>query len=198
MQDPTEPDRQEILTGPGDESRAPRTRKRASKKTVAIAAAALAGVLVAGGIGFSMAGTDPVQPAGPSQQSQGPGTAEGPGEDLGDDGDATMGDAVTEEPGDGTPAEAGQDDTASDGDTSGDAPRGDTSGGVPDGGTGSRTGAAGTDSKGAAESKNTNVSRPSTPPAQDSGDDTGTDGTADGAADGPAGEVAGQCAKSGC
>ncbi|MFI7443937.1 hypothetical protein [Nonomuraea indica] len=188
MHDPTEPDRQEILTGPGDESRARRTRKQASKKTVLIAATALVGVLAAGGIGFSLAGADPVQPGPATQQGQSPGTAEGPGEDLGDDGDATMGDAVTEEPGGDTPAEGGPDDTASDGDT----PRGDP-GGVDDDGTGSRTGAAGTDSKSTSESRNTNVSKPSASPAEDTGEDSG-----DGAADGPAGEVAGQCAKSGC
>lgn len=191
MHDPTEPDRHEILTGPGDESRAARTRKRANKKTVLIAATALVGVLAAGGIGFSLAGADPVQPGGPTQQGQSPGTADGPGEDLGDDGDATMGDAVTEEPGGDTPAESDQDDTASVGDASGDTPRGDTGDTGDDDGTDARTGGAGTDSKGTSESRNTNVSKPSTAPTEDTG-------TPDGAADGPAGEVAGQCAKSGC
>ncbi|MDF2705365.1 hypothetical protein AB0C18_07485 [Nonomuraea muscovyensis] len=189
MHDPTEPDRQEILTGPGEESRAPRKRRQAGNRTVLIAASALVGLLAAGGIGFSLAGGDPAQPDRPTQ-SQSPGTAEGPGEDLGDDGDATMGDVTTEEPGDGTRAEGGgEDDTASVGD--------ETGGVADDGGTDdTSTGAAGSDSKGTSESKNTNVNKgrqPTTAPAEDP---AGT--TADGAADGPSGEVAGQCAKSGC
>ena len=59
MQDPTEPDRQDILDGPGDHQRSGRSQK----KIIAIAASVLVALLAVGGVGYVMTsgGDAPVQ-----------------------------------------------------------------------------------------------------------------------------------------
>ncbi|HEX4813998.1 MAG TPA: hypothetical protein VFV66_14735, partial [Nonomuraea sp.] len=63
MQDPTEPDRPEILSGPGDVRLAEKSAGRSARspggkskaKIIVIAAAALVAVLAAGGVGYLLA-----------------------------------------------------------------------------------------------------------------------------------------------
>ncbi|MEV4012056.1 hypothetical protein AB0J35_16260 [Nonomuraea angiospora] len=177
MRDPIEPDRHEILSGPGDARLADKPPK-STKKTIAIAASALVAVLAAGGVGYMLAANPAgtVQPGGarpaPAQSTAG-------NEDLGGD-DATMGDVTTDAP---------------DGDTAADAPDDGSMGdAAPDLGTGDEpTGSdRGTDSAtGGKRPATTSPTRSATTnPAQPS------DG--DNPADGPAGELSGQCSKSGC
>ncbi|MFI7462557.1 hypothetical protein [Nonomuraea sp. NPDC049646] len=173
MHDPTETDRQEILSGPGSSPRPPGK----SRKTAVIAALALVGVLAAGGAGYLLA----AKPGQSVQQEQGSGRPS-PGTSAGDevfeaDEDATMGDATTDAPDDGLPAD-GSDDSAM-----GDAVT-DPGGGSDPADKGS-TGSDGTAQKGTGGKPGT----PSTKAPQPAGDDP---------ADGPAGQLSGQCAKSGC
>ncbi|MFI9592988.1 hypothetical protein [Nonomuraea sp. NPDC052265] len=182
MRDPIETDRQEILSGPGPSPRPPGK----SRKTVIIAASALAGVLAAGGAGYLLA----AKPGQSTQQEQGagrPSPAASPGDEVFEaDEDATMGDATTDAPDDGLPTD-GSDDSAM-----GDAVT-DTGGGsdpADKGSTGSdRTGrnggTGGTTQTGTGKKPGT----PSTKAPEPAGDN---------AADGPAGQLSGQCAKSGC
>ncbi|MEU8248522.1 hypothetical protein [Nonomuraea sp. NPDC048916] len=175
MQDPTEPDRQEILTGPGDEPRSPR-----KNRTLVIAASALVALLAAGGIGYGLAGNDPAQVGQPVQ----PAPAQSDGEGQAKEDDAT-GDATTDVPQDGTASDAGTD---TGGDTGGDS--------------GTRTDANTVDepadqgSAGTGTKRSTNVGtgkKPTSSPTAPAEDEP-----ADNPADGPGGLVSGQCAKSGC
>ncbi|MER6581480.1 hypothetical protein [Nonomuraea sp. NPDC001023] len=182
MHDPTEPDRQEILSGPGPSPRPPGK----SRKTAVIAAFALVGVLAAGGAGYLLA----AKPGQSAQQEQGSGRPS-PATSVGDevfeaDEDATMGDATTDAPtdaptatDDGLPAD-GSDDSAM-----GDAVT-DTGGG-PDP---ADKGSTGSDRAGDTTRTGTGK-KPGTPTMapQPEGDLP---------ADGPAGELSGQCAKNGC
>ncbi|MFI7125398.1 hypothetical protein ACIBQ1_06860 [Nonomuraea sp. NPDC050153] len=183
MRDPIEPDRPEILSGPGDTRLADKPPKSA-KKTVAIAAAALVAVLAAGGVGYLLA-ANPAGTVQPGGARPAPSQTAGGDEDLGGDDDATMGDVTADAPEDGDAPV----DTPDDG-SMGDA--------APDLGTGDEpTGDAGSDSaKGGKRPATTSPAKPGptdsapTKPAQpDEGDNP---------ADGPAGEVSGQCSKSGC
>ncbi|MEU1728050.1 hypothetical protein [Nonomuraea sp. NPDC005692] len=176
MHDPTETDRQEILSGPGPSPRPPGK----SRKTAIIAASALVGVLAAGGAGYLLA----AKPGPSAQQEQGSGRPS-PATSAGDevfeaDEEATMGDATTDAPDDGLPTD-GSDDSAM-----GDAVT-DTGGGsdpADKGSTGS-DGTGGTTQTGTGKKPGT----PSTKAPQPEGDNP---------ADGPAGELTGQCAKNGC
>lgn len=192
MQDPTETDRQEILSGPGDNRLATRNRRsenkapKKSQKTLFIVASALVAVLAAGGVGYMLA----ANPGETTQQGGRPAPAQSTGgaDDLQGD-DATMGDAATDSPGDGRPA--GDDDG-----TMGDVAD-PGSGGDPAADTGTDSTRTGTDS-----TKTGNGKKPATTPPtkvpQSSGNDTPADPPADSPADGPAGTVNGQCATSGC
>ncbi|MBB5778440.1 hypothetical protein [Nonomuraea jabiensis] len=181
MRDPIEPDRQEILSGPGDTRLAEKPRK-GTKKTIAIAASALVAVLAAGGVGYMLA-ANPTGTAQPGGARPAPAQSTAGSEDLGDD-DATMGDVTTDAP-EGDPAAGAPDDAPDDG-SMGDA--------APDLGTGDEpTGSdRGTDSApGGKRPATTSPAKPGpTKSAQPS------DG--DNPADGPAGELSGQCSKSGC
>ncbi|MFI9837925.1 hypothetical protein ACIHFD_12880 [Nonomuraea sp. NPDC051941] len=178
MRDPIEPDRHEILSGPGDTRSADKPPKR-TKKTIAIAASALVAVLAAGGVGYMLAANPAgtVQPGGarpaPAQSTAG-------NDDLGGDDDATMGDVTTDAP-EGDPAADAPDDGSV-----GDA--------APDLGTGDEpTGSdRGTDSS-------TGGKRPATTsPAKPGPTKSAQPSDGDNPADGPAGELSGQCSKSGC
>ncbi|MEU8355128.1 hypothetical protein AB0C27_03855 [Nonomuraea sp. NPDC048882] len=200
MQDPTEADRQEILTGPGDtrlENRASGNRRprQKSNKTLLIAGSALIAVLVAGGAGYMLASN----PFGSAQQGGGPATSQSAdaNQDQGGDDDATAGDVTADSPadspGDDRTGEAPEDDGS----------MGDVAAGVPDGGdqpgTGDRagdtTGNTGTDSAKTGTNKKPATTSPTKSP-QSSG--AGTPSEADSPADGPGGLVPGQCSKSGC
>ncbi|MEU8396516.1 hypothetical protein AB0C28_15115 [Nonomuraea sp. NPDC048892] len=196
MQDPTEADRQEILTGPGDtrlENRASGNRRprQKSNKTLLIAGSALIAVLVAGGAGYMLASN----PFGSAQQGGGPATSQSAdaNQDQGGDDDATAGDSPADSPGDDRTGEAPEDDGS----------MGDVAAGVPDGGdqpgTGDRagdtTGNTGTDSAKTGTNKKPATTSPTKSP-QSSG--AGTPSEADSPADGPGGLVPGQCSKSGC
>ncbi|MFI6734497.1 hypothetical protein ACIBI9_16335 [Nonomuraea sp. NPDC050451] len=177
MRDPIEPDRHEILSGPGDTRLADKPPK-STKKTIAIAASALVAVLAAGGVGYMLAANPAgtVQPGGarpaPAQSTAG-------NEDLGGDDDATMGDATTDAPEDDTAADAPDDGSM------GDA--------APDLGTGDEP----TDSKGSESSKG--GKRPATTsPTKSATAGPAQPADGDNPADGPAGELSGQCSKSGC
>ncbi|MEV1239785.1 hypothetical protein [Nonomuraea sp. NPDC049750] len=184
MQDPMEPDRQEILTGPGDMPRpARKARSTNNKKTVVIAASALVAVLAAGGIGFALAGgpTQPTTPAGQAGQSSQAATTD----ELQQDEEASMGDAKTDAPDAGTPSDVA-DEPLTDTDT-GNADTADT--GKAD--TGLDKGSAGTDSRTTPPTQNGKkpTSAPTRPAQESAGESP---------ADGPAGQVIGQCSKSGC
>ncbi|MEV3986687.1 hypothetical protein ACIBQ6_24120 [Nonomuraea sp. NPDC049655] len=179
MHDPTETDRQEILSGPGSSPRPPGK----SRKTAVIAAFALVGVLAAGGAGYLLA----AKPGQSTQQEQGSGRPS-PATSAGDevfeaDEDATMGDATTDAPDDGLPTD-GSDDSAM-----GDAVT-DTGGGSDPADKGS-TGSDGTGGTGGTTQTGTGK-KPGTPSAKAPQPD------GDNPADGPAGVLSGQCAKSGC
>ncbi|WP_188196436.1 hypothetical protein [Nonomuraea sp. SYSU D8015] len=189
MHDPTEPDRQEILSGPGDvrlaeksESRRPRAPKN-TKKTIVIAASALAAVLAAGGVGYMLA----AGPTAPATQDAGgrPAPSESAAIDPNfQDDDATMGDVTTDAPEDGLPDDGSMGDPAADpgpGDPAADT---GSRGSDPEPGTGPSRGTAQT-----GDSKKPATSSPTAPPQSSAGDNP---------ADGPAGEVTGQCAASGC
>ncbi|MEV0591022.1 hypothetical protein [Nonomuraea cavernae] len=175
MQDPTEPDRQEILTGPGDAPRSPRKRK-----TLVLAASALVAALAAGGVGYTLAGNTPAQVGQSVQPAPAQSTGQAPEEGQDTD-DGATGDATTDVPQDGTASDAATD-------------TGADTGGRPDAGPADEPadrGSAGTDAK-----RSTNVgtgkkptSSPSAPVEEE---------PADNPADGPAGLVGGECAKSGC
>ncbi|MEV4392330.1 hypothetical protein [Nonomuraea sp. NPDC049607] len=177
MHDPTEPDRQEILSGPGSSPRPPGK----SRKTVIIAASALVGVLAAGGAGYLLA----AKPGQSTQQEQGagrPSPAKSPGDEVFEaDEEATMGDATTDAPDDGLPTD-GSDDSAM-----GDAVT-DTGGGTDAADKGS-TGSDGTRQTGTGKKPGTPSTKPPTKAPEPDGDNP---------ADGPAGELSGQCAQSGC
>ncbi|RSN12899.1 hypothetical protein DMB42_12035 [Nonomuraea sp. WAC 01424] len=177
MHDPTEPDRQEILSGPGPSRRAPGR----NRKTVLIVASALVGVLAAGGAGYLLA----AKPGQGTQQEQGagrPSPARSGGDEVFDaDEEATMGDATTDAPDDastddGLPTD-GSDDSAM-----GDAV---TDGGSDPAAKGSTGSDGGTTQTGTGKKPTTPSKAPQQPDA-------------DLPADGPAGELSGQCAKSGC
>ncbi|GGO66078.1 hypothetical protein [Nonomuraea cavernae] len=178
MQDPTEPDRQEILTGPGDAPGSPRKRK-----PLVLAASALVAVLAAGGVGYALAGNTPAQVG---QSVQPPSTGDAP-EEVPDADDGATGDATTDVPQDGTASDA-------DTDTGADTGTRPDTGSRPDAGPADEPadrGSAGTDAK-----RSTNVGtgkKPTSPPSAPVEDDP-----ADNPADGPAGLVSGECAKSGC
>ncbi|WP_336204827.1 hypothetical protein [Nonomuraea sp. LPB2021202275-12-8] len=180
MQDPTEPDRQDILDGPG---RHPRSGRN-NKKIAAIAASVLVAALAVGGVGYVMtSGDTPAQVSQPARQAdQAPAEDTGKGEDLQDE-EAAMGDAETDAP---------SDEAADDG-------VGDTTGNPGDPGTedtpSTDTGSEGTETRDKDESSTgkkptTKPTSKPTKPAQEV--------PADNPADGPAGAVGGQCAKSGC
>jgi hypothetical protein len=179
MRDPIEPDRHEILSGPGDTRLADKPPKN-TKKTIAIAASALVAVLAAGGVGYMLA-ADPVQPGGARPA---PAQSTGGNEDLGGD-DATMGDVTTDAP-EGDPA-AGAPDDGSMGDAAPDLGTGDEPTGS-DRGTDSATGGKRPATTSPAKPAPT-TSAPANPAQPADGDNP---------ADGPAGELSGQCAKSGC
>ncbi|MEW1836617.1 hypothetical protein AB0392_01500 [Nonomuraea angiospora] len=177
MRDPIEPDRHEILSGPGDTRLADKPPK-STKKTIAIAASALVAVLAAGGVGYLLAANPAgtVQPGGarPAATQSTAGN-----EDLGGD-DATMGDVTTDAP-EGDPA-AGAPDDGSMGDAAPDLGTGDEPTGS-DRGTDSATGGK----------------RPATTsPAKPAPTKSAQPADVDNPADGPAGELSGQCSKSGC
>ncbi|MBT2229590.1 hypothetical protein [Nonomuraea sp. NEAU-A123] len=182
MQDPMEPDRQEILTGPGDMPRPARNGRSATKKkTVIVAASALVAVLAAGGIGFALAGG----PGGPAQPAPSTGQAgqASPTQTAADeplDEEASMGDAKTDAPDEGL---------------SSDEPAADMGDAVtdPDTSTDTDKGAAGTDSRTTATPPAKNGKKPTSSPTKPAQEPAG-----DNPADGPAGEVIGQCAKTGC
>ncbi|MDA0637105.1 hypothetical protein OUY22_27190 [Nonomuraea sp. MCN248] len=200
MQDPTEPDRLEILNGPGDHRRAASNRPSGKKKITVIAAAVLVAALGVGGVGYALT-AGAADPGAPAQQSGQAGPGQGAGEDtdqdtgqgadepLRDDAadEATMGDADTELP----EEEAAEMGDAAVGDTSGDD-SGDTSG---DTGNSRDTGQdaskkkTATEDSGAKEEGGGKKPTTAAKPPQSDGDDP---------ADGPAGAVTGQCAKSGC
>lgn len=194
MHDPTEPDRYEILDGPGRGRRSARNRPSNQKKIIVIAASALVTALAVGGAGYVLtAGPgDTGTPAQQSQQAE-PEQGAGEGEPLEDDAadEATMGDADTDLP----EEEAAE---------MGDAAVGDTSGNT--GNTGGNSGNTasnrdtGNDSSGKSTAnrdgnagrQNDGAKKPTTeakPPPADEGDNP---------ADGPAGAVNGQCSTSGC
>ncbi len=184
MQDPTEPDRQDILDGPGDHRRSGRNHR----KIITIAASVLVAALAVGGVGYALTSGEDA-PGQTSQQAR-LGDQATPAEDTGDrpqDKKAETDDA---------PAE----DTADDGvrDTVADAPDTDTSdtgtAGNPDTSS-ADTGSAGTDTRDRDEPKTGDrpAKKPTTKPTKPAQQDTG-----DTPADGPAGEVSGQCAASGC
>ncbi|MEU8144723.1 hypothetical protein [Nonomuraea sp. NPDC048901] len=185
MQDPMEPDRQEILTGPGDMPRpARKARSTDNKKTVVIAASALVAVLAAGGIGFALAGgpAQPTTPAGQAGQSSQAATAD----ELQQDEEASMGDAKTDAPDAGTPSDVADEPLTDTGAT--DTGNTDNTGKAD---KGLDKGSAGTDSRTTPPTQNGKkpTSAP-TKPAQESAGES--------PADGPAGQVIGQCSKSGC
>ncbi|MFI7634406.1 hypothetical protein [Nonomuraea sp. NPDC049400] len=184
MQDPIEPDRLEILSGPGDARLAARDTTPAGKppkntrKTAVIAASALVAVLVAGGAGYLLAGSQGGT-AQPGAVRPAPSQSVGGNEDLGGD-DTTTGDAATDAPDDDLSTDAPDDGSM------GDAATDVGSGGDPatDTGTNPSRGTAETgDGKTPATTSPTKAPQPS---------------EADNPADGPAGELSGQCAKSGC
>ncbi|MFC5825488.1 hypothetical protein [Nonomuraea insulae] len=187
MQDPTETDRQEILSGPGDTRLATRNRRsenratKKSQKTLFIVASALVAVLAAGGVGYMLA----ANPGETAQQGGRPAPAQSTGgaDDLQGD-DATMGDAATDAPTDGRPA-------ADDGSMGDVADPG--SGGDPAADTGTDTARTGTDT-----AKTGNGKKPATTPPTKVPQSSGNDTPADSPADGPGGMVNGQCATSGC
>ncbi|HLU75020.1 MAG TPA: hypothetical protein VKZ82_22775, partial [Nonomuraea sp.] len=89
MHDPTEPDRYEILDGPGQRRRA-RSKPSDKKKIAVIAASALVAALAVGGAGYVLtAGSDTGTPAQQSQQA-------GPGQDAGEEGEPLQDDAADE------------------------------------------------------------------------------------------------------
>ncbi|TMS00092.1 hypothetical protein [Nonomuraea basaltis] len=190
MQDPTEPDRQEILSGPGDVRLAQRDSRpsgkppKNQKKIIVIAASVLVGLLAAGGAGYMLA----ANPATPATQEGGdrpaPSQSAADDENFQDD-DATMGDVTTDAPKDDQPGDGTVRDAAPDTDTGGDP--------APDPGSTGADSSTGTDSsRGTAQTGNGTkpaTSSPTKPPQSDEGDTP---------ADGPAGEVIGQCASSGC
>jgi hypothetical protein len=185
MQDPMEPDRQEILSGPGDvrlASRSANTRAngpKSNKKTLIIAASALVAVLAAGGAGYLLAGN----PTGTTPQGGGrPATSQSAGADEQlQRNDPTTGDAA--------PDKGGLSTDAPDDGSMGDAVTdpGDGSGEPAD------TGSTGTDSSPGTPQTNNGKKPATTSPTKPAQSSTG-----DVPANGPAGEVIGQCAKSGC
>ncbi|MFG1943569.1 hypothetical protein [Nonomuraea sp. NPDC048826] len=192
MQDPTEPDRQEILNGPGERRRAAKNRPSTKKKITVIAASVLVAALAVGGAGYALtagsgdAGTpaQQSQQAGPEQSGTGDDAAQGEGEPLQDDAEAdeaTMGDADTGLP----EEEAAEMGDASVPDTSGDTAA------KRDSGRGDDTAKKSTATKDSGTKKDDGGKKPTSAakPPQSDGDDP---------ADGPAGAVNGQCAKDGC
>ncbi|MGP3957277.1 hypothetical protein ACTWPT_14850 [Nonomuraea sp. 3N208] len=185
MQDPSEPDRPEILSGPGDVRLAQRSDGRGAepsknnKKIIAIAASALVAVLAAGGIGYMLA----ANPTPATQQGTGgPAPSQSAGPNLQDD-DATMGDVATDAPKDGLPDDGSMGDADTDTGTGGDPTGSDTGSDTSTGSDPSR----GTTQTGTGQRPST--SSPTKPPQAPE---------ADTPADGPAGEVSGQCSASGC
>ncbi|WP_157247913.1 hypothetical protein [Nonomuraea typhae] len=180
MHHPTEPDKPEILTGPGDEPRAAR-RTRKWNKTAVIAASALVAALVAGGAGFFLADRGE-RPAGGAQTGQQPEPQKSDPR-LADEEDATVGDVTEEAPQDGSAEENPPQDAVQDPVPEGDAQE-----------PGPRDPGPQTPAK-------PNPGKPATD-RPDSGKPTtpkpGTAPPADNPADGPAGELSGQCAESGC
>ncbi|WP_327584452.1 hypothetical protein OHA25_53145 [Nonomuraea sp. NBC_00507] len=188
MQDPSEPDRPEILSGPGDVRLAQRSDGRGAeppknnKKIIAIAASALVAVLAAGGVGYMLA-ANPTTPA--TQQGTGGPAASQSADPNFQDEDATMGDVATDAPKDGLPDDGSMGDADADTDTG--------TGGDPAADTGGDTGSTGSDpSRGTTQTgtgQRPSTSSPTKAPQAPEGDTP---------ADGPAGEVVGQCATSGC
>ncbi|MEV6030325.1 hypothetical protein AB0L65_04210 [Nonomuraea sp. NPDC052116] len=186
MRDPIEPDRHEILSGPGDTHPADKPPK-STKKTVAIAASALVAVLAAGGVGYMLAANPAgtVQPGGarpaPAQSTAG-------NEDLGGD-DATMGDVTTDAP-EGDPAADAPDAAPDDGGV-GDA--------APDLGTGDEpTGGKRPATTSPAKPGPTKSAPTKSAPTKSAPTKSAQPADGDNPADGPAGELSGQCSKSGC
>lgn len=180
MHDPTEPDRHEILSGPGHPTRA----RKSNKKTLIITAS-LVGAIVAGGAGYALA-ANPFQSTRQEQGGAQPAPSQSGGADdevFEADEDATMGDVTTDAPD--APDDGGlpADDDATMGDAvTDDGDSGSTGSSGSDGSTGSRgTAQTGTGKK------------PTTSPTKAPGQPA-----ADNPADGPAGELSGQCAKNGC
>ncbi|RVX38150.1 hypothetical protein EDD27_0443 [Nonomuraea polychroma] len=186
MQDPSEPDRHEILSGPGDVRLAQRSDGRGAeppknkKKTIAIAASALVAVLAAGGVGYMLA-ANPTTPA-TQQGNGGPATSQSADPNVQGD-DATVGDVATDAPNNDLPDDGSMGDADTDTGTGGD-PVADTG---SDTGSDSSTGSRGTQT-------GTGGQRPST----SSPTKAPQEPAADNPADGPAGELSGQCATSGC
>jgi hypothetical protein len=183
MQDPTEPDRQDIIDGPGDHRRSGRN----PKKIVAIAASVLVAALAVGGVSYVMVsgGDTPVQmsqQAPPADQAP-PAEEDAPEEKTSKGDDAPSEDAAedTADDGVGDTADTGTADTPDTGDT---ADRASTD-----------TGSAGTDARDRDDSDTGGkpAKKPTTSPSKPAPEDA-----ADTPADGPAGAVTGQCAKSGC
>ncbi|MED7926455.1 hypothetical protein SMD20_19525 [Nonomuraea sp. LP-02] len=188
MQDPTSPDRPEILSGPGDSRPANRgrgaARQKKTKKTAAIAAGVLVALIAAGGAGYVVASGDSTpatqQEAGRPGPSQGTGGDDSAQDDLKDDlqddaaDDATMGDARTDAPDDGLPDDGSMGDAATDSGSTGT--------------TTSRDSSAGAGTKQTGDGKKSTTSPTKAPQSSE----------ADNPADGPGGLVSGQCATSGC
>lgn len=191
MQDPTEPDRPEILNGPGEGRRAARNRPSKKKKITVIAASVLVAAMAVGGVGYALtAGSG--ETGTPTQQSRQAGPEQGAGE-TGSEGEplqdeaaadeATMGDADTGLP----EEEAAEMGDASVGDTSGDTR--DTRAGSSDKSTASKGDGAKQETAAKQDNSGKKPTTAAKPPPSDEGDNP---------ADGPAGTVGGQCAKSGC
>ncbi|NRQ34282.1 hypothetical protein HII36_20845 [Nonomuraea sp. NN258] len=178
MQDPIEPDRQEILSGPGHSRRAPKNQK----KIVIIAVSALVAILAVGGVGFSLAGGSGESAQQPGAGRPAPTQSPGEAQELQDD-EATMGDATTDAPGDDLSTGAEDDSSMGDAVTDGDTPADTNSRGTSQTGNTGNTGSTG--KNGSTGNKPGTPTTPAEPPAENP-------------ADGPAGELSGQCAKSGC
>ncbi|MGW0197548.1 hypothetical protein [Nonomuraea sp. NPDC003201] len=188
MRDPIEPDRHEILSGPGDTRSADKPPKN-TKKTIAIAASALVAVLAAGGVGYMLA-ADPAGTVQPGGARPAPAQSTAGNEDLGGDDDATMGDVTTD---------------ATMGDVTTDAPEGDPAadGAPDDGSVGDSAPDLGTGDEPTGSDRGTDSStggkRPATTsPAKPGPTKSAQPSDGDNPADGPAGELSGQCSKSGC
>jgi hypothetical protein len=195
MHDPTEPDRHEILNGPGEGRRAAKSRANNKKKIAVIAASALVAALAVGGAGYVLtsggdgAGT-PAQQSRQADPGQGSGTgteagAQDEGRPLEDDAadEATMGDADLPEEEAAEMGDAVADDPAGDTGNTGNTSNARGSGDQSKKGTASKDNGAKNDNSG---KKPQNAAKP---PQNDEGDNP---------ADGPAGAVEGQCAKDGC
>ncbi|MFE0149996.1 hypothetical protein ACFWY5_22785 [Nonomuraea sp. NPDC059007] len=175
MHHPTEPDKPEILDGPGEEPRRARRTPSKKNKTIIIVASALVVALAAGGAGFFLANGDKTPAGGTQPQTVQQTRQQKPDPRLAEDEDASVGDVTTDAPKDGDTADENlpQDAVPQNPNPQVPAKPNTADPGTPKPGTGKPS----TDKPGSAGN---NTTAPDNP------------------ADGPAGELTGQCAASGC